>query len=226
MKVLKSKFKRSALTEGRTTELGYGFAEYDKNGNIQLVMAISACKDYLNDVVFAEKFKKDSSKIYGFSHKYMKIFEGKKPLLVIDMLNNSSNSWSAYKEYRKLFENPEVYKLVQEFVHDIEDYLGFERTKFNLVDGYWVAEFDNRWVSDNYMISLYTLLYRMQLNFCRKEMRRIKNPSDIPGNVLMAKDKFQKSLEVIKNGKNKPFITADMSISQVHNNAYQKFNFL
>lgn len=208
---------RQELQEGRTTELGFGFAKKVENG-FELVSDISACKDYLNDVVYGEKFQiSQTPHIHGFSHKYQNLFENN-PVLIITMLNNKNNNWSEYTSSRvKLIKN--INKIVK-FVHSIEEKLGYTKTKLTKLRGYYAVEFDKRWVSDNYMISFYTLLYRIQFNYEGRGI--LKDFNKIPKNVVLSHqiNRFNKNFKALLNGTNKPFLTKSTNISSVHHSGF------
>lgn len=219
MKLIKTDkyIQRNKLIEGRNYELGFGFAKKVNEG-FELVSEISACKDYLNDVVFGEKFQiAKTPYVHGFSHKYQNLFENN-PVLIITMLNRLGGNWIHYEQSRvKLIKN--INKIVR-FVHSIEDRLGYTRTKLTKLRGYYAVEFDKRWVSDNYMISFYTLLYRIQFNY--KGRGILKDLNNTPNNVVQPhyKKRFKENFKKLVNKTNKPFIKKSMNIREVHNKGF------
>ncbi|MBE9490690.1 MAG: hypothetical protein IMY67_10385, partial [Bacteroidetes bacterium] len=63
-----NKFKRKSLGEGRDFGLGFAFVEKEEKQIFKTKQAFTACKDYLNDVVFSEHSTVTLPSIYGFKH--------------------------------------------------------------------------------------------------------------------------------------------------------------
>ncbi len=73
MKV-KVKHKLGSINEGRTDEMEFTFLSKQKT-QYETVMPFTTCKDFLNDKVWAELYKKDAGIVYKFKGTYTKLFE-------------------------------------------------------------------------------------------------------------------------------------------------------
>lgn len=147
---------RSRLCEGKTTGIGFALAKKDGK-TLELVGAVSPCKDYLSDQVYSEH----SGKPYG-AWGYRAVQTGclKDNVFMVFGYCPSSKTGTAPKEdVEKLEANiPKILDLLNK----IESELGkVALTSIDkLEDNRWVATGDLFWASTTYLISLYSLLVR------------------------------------------------------------------
>jgi len=214
IKIIDSDKERSSLSEGRTQGIAFAFAKRNEN-HFKLVMPITSCKDYLNDLVFGEKYKiPKTNVVYGFSHEYCGLFENDSPYLVMTVVNNLNNSWSDYdKYYNKMVK--EINKIVA-YVNSIEKKLNYNFTEVIKARGKYILKLDQRWVSDPKMISLYTLLLRCQLHYTGHGI--IKDYSSIPKKIIQSHyiNKLKENLEDLIEGKPINYRSKSTNISTVH----------
>jgi hypothetical protein len=217
---IKLNSKRSDLAEGRTTCMGFAFCNVTKT-EIEGVDAISACKDYLNDFVWSEKFKSDSEKIHGYKHNYVGFFENKKQstTMLISILNNLSGNWSKHSQHVELMEN--TYKNIAKLLNSVEEKLNVKfKTRIKKVDNnLYVIQFSKFWVSETALISLFSLLCRLAYLYPNvKTLENLKTPDNdiIKLLGLGIKQIHNTILQVLKVDVFN-FTNAQTSISVVHN---------
>ena len=61
-------FDRLKLSEGRNFGIGFAFLKKITNNKFETLNAFTACKDYLNDLIYVETTKKNLTRIHGFKH--------------------------------------------------------------------------------------------------------------------------------------------------------------
>lgn len=157
--MIKDIHDRKKLSEGRNYGLGFAFLKKLKN-NYECIMPITACKDYLNDVIFTEKTGISIS-AYGLTSEKNNIFEKDKGYLVLSTLHYKNGSkYSDFDEEKELLNNN--YKNLQVFLNKFEELLGWEKSILSFVeDNMILVELSINWCKTTYGISLYTLLCRV-----------------------------------------------------------------
>lgn len=219
-----NEFDRGVLIEGRTYELGFGFVKKEKD-QYKTLMPISTCKDYLNDFVFGEKFEIPETPVkYGFKHKYIGIFKrSKRAYMLVSMLDYLNCSWSKFNEYNELLNNN--YKNIQYYINSVEDKLGID-TKTTLTkigDNQYVAKFSLKWVSEVYLISLYSLLFRYGLH-CNSKISfdELKEEHIDPNNDILFEfnNLKERVTKLAENGIKSDGYNKDTYIGTVHNNGF------
>lgn len=89
--LIKELFDRQNLEEGRNEGLSYTFARKNKKNNLETLLPLSACKDYINDFIFVENTQRKLRLIYGLQYQYSGILNSTDPLyLVVGVLPNFS----------------------------------------------------------------------------------------------------------------------------------------
>lgn len=164
MKKIKEIQKRSVLGEGR--DFGIGFSILNKIGNkFETYLPFTACRDYLNDFIFVEKFKTEIGKAYGYNHKVLNCFENKKIFYIgVNTLHkNNSGNWSLKEEATNLLINN--YKNLESFLNKIENNLKFKsRTVIEVDEDTLILKVPIYWSKSTPLISIYTLLIRCYFN--------------------------------------------------------------
>lgn len=160
---IKLKEGREKLSEGRNFGLGFAFAKLIEEG-LQAVMPISACKDYLNDVLYTELTGKKLGTIYGFSYGDKKdiILKSGYAFLLFSVLDFSlEKKWPIKDSYIKKF--TEGIKNCQEFVNIFCREILQEEIDFKIVQNqenlFWCIV-PPIFLTNTYGISLLTLLLR------------------------------------------------------------------
>lgn len=154
---------RSVLGEGRNYYMGFGFAQR-KGEVIETVTPISACKDYLNDVIWTERSDRVIT-AHGLQYKKHDLFKDRKfGYLVIGIcMRKGGSKYENYDRDYKLLENH--WSRIEEFLNSIESLMNLEqRTRaFKLEENRVLLKVPMFWCESTYGISLYTLLARVAL---------------------------------------------------------------
>lgn len=123
-KMIKQSQDRSKLSEGRNRGMGFSILKKNSDNNFETYMAHTACKDYLNDLVYVENTNVNiTQSIHGFKHKKQNIFDKKRffylSLCALDI--NNSSGWKLLKNFSKaLYSNIDM--LIYH-INILEDYL-------------------------------------------------------------------------------------------------------
>lgn len=150
-------FNRDSLIEGRNYGMGFAFAK--KEGDTyNTVQPISPCKDYLNDVLYAEKTGELLPEIYGFEYnKINNIEDTDYYYLVIKICSDYGH---INIENRDLLKNN--FSNIESFINQIERILNID-TLTKIVpenDNMFVVKTPKFWCKYIYLLSLYTYLLR------------------------------------------------------------------
>jgi hypothetical protein len=222
---------RNNLSEGRRYELGFAFLKREAANRYIEVMPRSTCKDYLNDVVIAEKYGKEYPPVYGFSYTPMGLFKNRQlAYMSISMLDYKSpySSWQDYDKFVKLLNKN--YLNMQYYINSIEEALGIKkRTKLiKKGDNLIVSHFSKKWVDQTYLISLYSFLFRIAI-YCDDKIAYTDFKKDFIQETSVGytyknyKDRLDK---LIKRGIfNNLDIDESSSIDSVHSNGFFSLNF-
>lgn len=162
-------YNRSILNEGRNFGLGYAFCTKLNNDVYVAEHAITACKDYLNDVVYFEKTKEiNYTGIHNFVYTPKGIFDNDVYLVVTPVhYNCNGENWNDYLKLSKtLIDNKfntfltDIHELEKKYkVENKTQYLGAKTITNHTVSGH-LFKLDKFWVSHHVYISMYTLYMR------------------------------------------------------------------
>lgn len=182
MKTLKviSLANRDVLSEGRSCGLGMGFAKWTPKGLTGL-SPISACKDYLNDVIGAEWIKEPISAC-GLTYTPSNVIPRSKSylwLLTSILLNKSGYSYTPYSTYKSDVE------LLKNSISKIEQYMHHVEHEFHIKnptkifntdkEGIYAVRVDKNWFNSPFSISLYALLFRDVLDTLEPDAQEFLN---------------------------------------------------
>ncbi len=168
--VLVDKLVRKGLVEGRNYGIGHGFCK--REGDVvTTIMPITACKDFLNDVVYSERSGKDHF-IYGFYTKKLGIFVGPYAHLAMNVCKMGTNPEVAYETYDKeVNELDKNYLNIQQAIQRIE----VELTTKNPIEGLttiypaqdhkFICEIPIWWTGATFLISLWGLCIRNLVDY-------------------------------------------------------------
>lgn len=136
---------RSILREGVKTGFAFGFL----NQNLETVMPISPCKDYLSDVVHSEKYG-GRVQAYGLDYTKQNIFNDW-AYIAIKVEDNDFEKQQLNKNYSK----------IQLLLNEIEAEIGLKPTSITKnIDDLFLVKLDPQWCQSNYLISIYSLFIR------------------------------------------------------------------
>lgn len=156
---------RGRLSEGRNYGLGTAFC---KRNDSQLVAthAITACKDFENDVIYSEVTGRNFS-VYGLHTKKQNLFSDGYGYLVFSILkqNRSTDEYIGYKEDRAALNGN--YKNIQKFINYFDEQFGANKTIIKkLKNNLFLAVLDAKfWCRYSYLISFYILMLRLGLKY-------------------------------------------------------------
>ena len=199
MKIIDN-YQRKGLAEGRSFGMGFSLALKNKD-SYEAVQALTCCKDYLNDVVYAEKAGNILPIIYGFKYDNIRrLFKNKYFYLIIKILPRLGKDKlddELVKDKDNLNKN---YKNIEKIINVFEDKLGIKHTKITKLDNdYFVVKAPVFWVDTLYLFGLYTLLLRAY-QYHNKENYDIEyllnNPAYKYDNMMItsSKDKIKRIL--------------------------------
>lgn len=157
---------RSKLSEGRSNQMGFAFLKKVKNDVFETIQPISPCKDYLNDVIFAEHTNKPISAYGCRLEGKQDIFDKKFGYIAISICpykySHPYNTTTYLKDVERLKKN---YKNLEFFMNQIEEHLDLDAfnntTIVEVSDNLYFIEVPIIWTMSTYMISLYSLLLRV-----------------------------------------------------------------
>lgn len=157
------KQNRYVLSEGRNSGIGFAFLKRLDSEKYETVQPFSPCKDYLNEVVFTEKYNVPT-KAHGLNYpKKLNIFTevgylGFK-IMVSKQNNYGFNTKGVDSDIENLNSN---FHNIQLFLNLIEDKLGINPSLIKKVDSnLYIVQLDTKWIISTPTISLYTLLLRI-----------------------------------------------------------------
>lgn len=151
---------RQNLSEGRSMQMGFGFAKRIDDDTYEMVTPISPCKDYLNDVIWSEAVDKPIY-AYGLSYTKQNIYDKEYAYLVMSILTHKNGiEYTGYQEDVKRLE--ENYKSLEIFINYFEKTLTKDIfTKIEKIENNkYLVKVPLFFVQGTYLISLYSLLLR------------------------------------------------------------------
>ena len=124
---------RNILSEGRSNNMGFAFCKVLNGDDYETIQPISPCKDYLNDVIFAENTDKPIS-AHGLHLKGKQgLFEGELAYMAIAMCpykyDNTYNKKELVEDIAKL---AKYHKHLEYFINYFEEILGID-AKLNTI---------------------------------------------------------------------------------------------
>lgn len=216
---------RGILVEGRTYQMGFGFAKRVEKDTYELVTPISCCKDYLNDVVWSEAVNKPIQ-VYGLSYKKQDIYNEEYAYLIISILTHKSGE--EYPNYKKDIDNlEENYKRLEAFINSFEEALteGVFTEIVKIEHNKYLVKVPLFFTKAIYLISLYSLLLR-----AGQFWDGIQDPQDFVDNfkanlidVSLVKGASKKLRNLVENGYVEQNLEQFPS-SEVHNSGILSFN--
>ena len=217
MITLIDKQDRRKLNEGRSYQMGFAFLKKTGNQEYETVIPITACKDYLNDVVWSEHVDKEIS-AHGLHYSKVGIFDGNTAYMVISILPNLYGSeYDGQKEDTKNLQ--ENFKVLQEFMNYIEQLLLLDvKTSIEEIEhNKYLVTFSYEWCKGTYLISLYTLLLRAGQFYKEGDPLEFLEKFSRGQDTYMVQQMYPKLKKLIEKG----FVQQDLATmfggTQVHN---------
>lgn len=168
---ISEKQDRNVLSEGRNWGLGFAFCKKVDSTSYETIQPISACKDYLNDVIFIEYRNKPITACGLKLTEKSGLFDNKlKAFLAIKILpiqyeKSYHFNHRNYEDDKKLLASN--YTNIQKFVNYFEEKFNFKtRTTIHPVnDDMYLVKFSKKWCTSTYAISLYSFLLRVAQDY-------------------------------------------------------------
>jgi len=205
---------RKTLSEGRIKGIGFGFARKISPSEFQLTMPISACKDYLNDVVCSEHTGRELVN-YGLNTVKLGIFTGGRAYLGMQCLRHRDAEGKA----DPLIDDLAVrlasgLTKIEVGIRLLEEALKIDgRTSFlTSTEGRYVADIPDFWVRYPYLISLWGLVVR-NLVFWNGDPKSLMGftffASEDTYYTKAAKDKVALLVKLRNEGKDVPHVAME-----------------
>jgi hypothetical protein len=222
---LKNTHNRSVLSEGRSNNMGFAFCKNTNGDEYETIQPISPCKDYLNDVIFAEVTNK-SITAYGLSLKGSQgLFKGKQAYIAIAMCpykyKNPYNDKGFLEDKARL---AKYHKHLESFINYFEELLGIDAETNTIIteveDNLYVIELPLLWTESTYMISLYSLLLRAGQTYDDISVDPMKFLEDNKGyqeDISLVKSALPKLNDIIKYGPLKQDFSILQGNTSTHN---------
>lgn len=159
------KQNRSLLNEGRNNGMGFAFLKKVNDKTFETVQPISPCKDYLNEVVFTEKYN-IPTKGCGLKYLQKKNIFKRVGYLVISILKTKTLSYNYSNSYETDCEKINTnYENIQLFLNKIENLINIKtKTKLRKTkDNEILVSMSYKWCESTIAISLYSFLLRIGL---------------------------------------------------------------
>jgi len=199
---------RSKLCEGRSYQMGFAFLKKLDDNTFETVQPISPCKDYLNDVIFAEHTNKSISaygcSLSGKQDLFDKSF-GYMAISICDYKYKSNYTTKKYpKDIKRLKEN---YKNLEFFINQIEEHLNLDSfdntTIIEVSDNLYFIEVPVIWTKSTYMISLYSLLLRVGQFYndtTKDPIKWLETFNSFMEDITLVKQALPKLKDILKYG--------------------------
>jgi hypothetical protein len=213
------KENRSKLSEGRTYGMGFAFCKRTPEG-LETVQPISTCKDYLNDVVYAEKTGKPVSQ-YGLYYEKKDILH-KRGYLAISLLPGYSKFELDKANFATNYKNAEI------FINKIEDMLKLPHSKIEVIDdNLYIFNFSLRWLKGLYAISLLSLLIRASQWYdgLKDPIEYLREHNYFSADTYMIQGMIPKLEELIEKGLVEENLEKYVKSYDVHNSGILGFDY-
>lgn len=193
---------RSKLGEGRNYGMGFSICKQTDENTIETIIPITACKDYLNDVVYNELTNKEIA-AYGLKiTKKTNLLDNERFWIVTKILDVKGGT-----QYAKQSEDEELLKNNREnllnFINQIEQKIKIDTSEFLTCENDENIIAINApifWMQGTYLISLYTLLLRVGLYYKGEDvMEYLKDFKHRSEEVYMIKNILPKLEKLFNN---------------------------
>lgn len=213
---------RNNLQEGREYGMGFGFLKKLSNTKYETVSPISPCKDYLNDVLYAEKTNEILPTIYGFKYDGVQNIVGRNyAYLGIKICDYKHGGWGNLERDLNAFNKN--YKNVENFLQQIEEKLGI-KYKSKIIkanNDHFVVKMPKFWTNTLYLLSMYTLLLRAHQKYdnTKTALQAIEENKVFNGDSYLINSCKNKLFKIIEGElPEQPFIKGSPS-GKIHNNS-------
>jgi hypothetical protein len=156
---------RDTLFEGRSFGMGFAFVKKVGPNEYKAVQPLSACKDYLNDIVFTEHTKK-SVRCFGLTTTFNDLLSDPYGYMVIKILPYGNKKNTPYDCYSRTMDGD--IKLLNKTYKNIQKFVNLTNTNHKIVitkadNNKFLVKFNKEWMQNNYCISMLSFLLRVAL---------------------------------------------------------------
>ena len=199
---------RNILSEGRSNNMGFAFCKVLNGDDYETIQPISPCKDYLNDVIFAENTDKPIS-AHGLHLKGKQgILESELVYMAISICPYKYKH--TYNEKDFIVEKDRLakyHKHLEYFINYFEELLNIDIKSNTIIsevsDNLYLVELPKIWAESTYMISLYSLLLRAGQTYddtSINPLEFLKSNKIYQPDVSLVKSSITKIEEILKYG--------------------------
>jgi hypothetical protein len=172
---IRNNFDRGILGEGRNFGVGFAYVTPTRSNSKRIfktMQAFSACKDYLNDLIYVERHNKPLAKVHGFKHTYTGFFKNKDFLyLGVKVVHyNCGALWQQFTEASNLFKSQKEHLLTS--INKLEDHLSVSDNRtilYGISDTEFVFKIPAIWGQRAWLTSLMTLWIRCFFNITEED---------------------------------------------------------
>lgn len=166
-------FNRKSLGEGRN--FGLGFSILDKTDiEYKALCAFTACKDYLNDLIYVEGTGLALGSIYGFTHKYTGKLKGQDYFYTgfRPVHYNHGSNYADFDKLGKLLKANQVN--IVKFLNKLEKEFGLDKLTEveDHIDDVLILKTPSFWSKFSFMYSLYGLMIRCFVDVTTEELNK------------------------------------------------------
>lgn len=160
--------ERTKLNEGRSQGDAFAFCKKTAPGVFEAIQPLSTCKDYLNDVVWSENTG-NSGLFYGLQSKPCGCFGGRYAYIAISILPHARDPNYKHPKHDKLVEglislcNPKRPSLLRQAEEALD--VKWKTKFFDAGEGVVIAVLPRFWTEYMYLISLWSLLTRLDITY-------------------------------------------------------------
>lgn len=216
---------RGKLGEGRSRGMGFAYLKKTGEDTFRTVQPISACKDFLNEILYAEKTGTLCPSIHGLKYeKVLDIFDNNYAYMAIKICNRNGSEYYDDSDIIDMSNFEKNYKNLQDFINQIEEALKVEQ-KTEIIEAnndMFIVKMPMFWNQALYMMSLYTALLRAYQHYDKSlpalEFIDKKNCFPQDENIMLVAKK--KLLYLIENGiVEQKFETFEGDVGRTHHSS-------
>lgn len=174
---IEDNFNRKVLSEGRNFGIGFSILKKINNFKFETLLPFSACKDYLNDIVYKTYYNSDLKfTVHGYDAKKIDCYNNKKYFYFgVNTLhyNKSTMLWNLYDEATTILIN-NVENLVK-VINILEEHFNVNKSRtsfYKTTDNIIILKCPIFWLKKTYLISLLALTVRLYFNVKETDLKK------------------------------------------------------
>lgn len=221
---------RSVLAEGRNYGFSMAFCKVLSDNQLETISPITACKDFLNDILYTEKTQKKIG-VYGLHTSYSGIFKDENYFYMVGKVlpTKYGGNYATYDRDKEFALGNKDGLL--SFINQFEDKLKIDLTEILECENdkeIVIFKVPIEWANSPYMISLYGLIVRIGLWYKYEDLEKYLNNFTYDNRDLFNAKNLLASIEKLKKIVNiyKPYdynILNNITPNTIHNFGIQSF---